>query len=222
MRLVVDKSKPRPLDDALRDSCRDDRRDTMRGPDGPEGRELAAAVGDNLARHRLRRGVDLDRLAAETHIAVDLLALLEAGEAVPSLRALWALATALEVPFGALVARTGLTGAAFHVRRADRGRLISSASGRFRSRALFPLGDPYAPAVYELTLAPGCFEKAEAHGRNTYEHLTVVRGMLVVYAGEQLARLAAGDSLFFRADEQHSYRNPTSTDTVAHLVMSYA
>jgi quercetin dioxygenase-like cupin family protein len=46
--------------------------------------------------------------------------------------------------------------------------------------------------------------------------------MLVVQAGDRLARLAPGDSLFFRADEAHSYRNPTSAQTVAHLVMSYA
>jgi transcriptional regulator with XRE-family HTH domain len=186
------------------------------------GCELGASVGDNLARHRRRRGIDLDTVAERSGVPVDVLALLEAGQAVPSLRAMWAIATALEVPFAALLAPPGLDGASFRVVRSNRGRTIESTSKQVRSRALFPLGDPYAPEVYELVLGAGCYEKAGAHARNTFEHLTVVRGMLVVQTENQQARLGPGDALFFRADRPHSYRNPTSVETVAHLVMTYA
>jgi quercetin dioxygenase-like cupin family protein len=184
--------------------------------------ELGADVGDGVARHRRRRGLDLDTLAERSGLPVDLLALLEAGQAVPSLRTVWAIATALEVPFAAVLARTGVESSTFRIVRGDRGRVVASGSGLFRSRAVFPLGDPNAPEVYELTLAPGCFEHARPHARNTFEHLTVVRGLLVVQTDDRQARLAPGDALFFRADRPHSYRNPTSSDTVAHLVMTYA
>jgi quercetin dioxygenase-like cupin family protein len=43
----------------------------------------------------------------------------------------------------------------------------------------------------------------------------------VVKSGDAEARLAAGDTLFFRADKPHSYLNPGAERTVAHLVMSY-
>ncbi len=204
-----------------RDGTLDERVDSLRGPDGPEGRALGAAVGEVLAHHRVRRGLALEQLAARSGMRAELVALLEAGRAVPSLRAAWALAGALEVPFGALLARPSPAGATFRVQRADRGPAIASSSTQFRSRVLFPPGDPSAPEVYELTLAPGCFEPADAHGRDTFEHLTVVRGLLVVQTEQHLARLGPDDSLFFRADVPHSYRNPTSSETVAHLVMSY-
>jgi len=137
---------------------------------------------------------------------------------------------AAEVALGAAVGdgiahhrrRRGLDTSTVRIVRGTRGRVVASTSGRFRSRAAFPLGDPYAPEVYELTLAPGCFEDARPHGRNTCEHLTVVRGQLVVQTDDRQARLATGDALFFRADRPHSYRNPTSSETVAHLVMTYA
>jgi transcriptional regulator with XRE-family HTH domain len=192
------------------------------GPDGPEGRALGEAVGENLARHRRRCRLDLDTLAERSGIPVDLLVLFEAGQAVPSLRTLWRLATALDVPFGALLSATRPEPTTFRVVRGSRGQLIASRSGQLRSRALFPLGDPCAPEVYELTLAPHCFEAAPAHGRETFEHVTAVRGALVIETDDHQARLGLGDALFFRADRPHRYRNPSSCDAVAHLVIAYA
>ena len=207
--------------DAALERVAEVRIDALRGPDAAESRLLGAAVGENVARWRARRGLDLDDVAERSGIEPDRLALLEAGQAVPSLRAVWALAGALEVPFGVLLGRVGMVGSSFRVQRANRGRVVASTSARIRSRVLFPLGDPHAPEVYELTLAPGCFEGADGHGRTVFEHITVVRGLLVVQTDENLARLAPGDSLFFRADSPHSYRNPTSGETVVHLVMTY-
>jgi transcriptional regulator with XRE-family HTH domain len=194
----------------------------LRGTERAAEIEVGTDVGDSIARHRRRRGLDLDTLAERSGLPIDLLALLEAGQAVPNLRTVWAIPTALDVPFAALLARTGVEPSTFRIVRGARGRVVASSSGRFRSCAVFPLGDPYAPEVYELTPAPGCFENARPHARNTFEHLTVSRGLLVVQADDRQARLAPGDALFFRADRPHSDRNPTSSETVAHLVMTYA
>ena len=127
-------------------------------------------------------------------------------------------------PFGSLLAHTQLTSAGdpdFRVQRSSRGRLISSASGEFRSRVLFSEGDPRTPEVYELRLTPGCVEEADPHAHDTYEHIVVLRGTLVVRSGEARAVLEAGDSIFFRADSPHGYENPGLQDTLAHLVMVY-
>lgn len=212
------------LHDALVDEIRAERTDSVSGPDSPEGRALGASVGRNLARLRALRDMDRGLLARKTGIRESLLAALEEGQAVPSLRSIWHLATALEVPFGSLLADTQLTFAGdpdFRVQRGSRGRVISSASDEFRSRVLFHEGDPRTPEVYELTLVPGCVEEAAAHAHDTYEHIVVVRGRLVVRSGEARAELTEGDSIFFRADSAHGYENPGPTDAVAHLVMVY-
>jgi len=214
-----------PLSEALADEARAERLSTLRGPDSPEGRELAAVLGANVARHRGARGLDLDALGARAGIDVGLLREIEAGRTVPSLRAIWHLATALGVPFGALLEHTSFSTTPnpdFRVQRAPRGRVIASASNQFRSRVLFLEGDARAPEVYELTLEPGCVERAAAHAPETFEHLVVVQGTLLVRAGEEEARLEPGDALFFRADVPHGYTNPGAEPAVAHLVMTYA
>src|SRR5262245_41243389 len=106
------------LDDAVREAMAAERGDSLQGPDGPEGRLLGALVGANVARERARRSFDLETLAERSAIRADLLALLEGGRAVPSLRAIWALATALEVPFGALLAHGDAPVTTFRVQRA--------------------------------------------------------------------------------------------------------
>lgn len=213
------------LDEGLEAEVRAERIDTMSGPDSPEGRELARAVGANVARVRERRGLDLAALAVKSGIDLEQVSAFEAGQAVPSLRAIWHLATALGVPFGTLLRDTMFSASLadeFHVRRASRGRVLRSANDEFRSRVLFLEGDPRSPEVYELTLAPGCHEDATAHAPDTYELIVVVKGVLVVRSAGESARLEAGDSIFFRADRPHGYENPSSEPTVAHLVMSYA
>ena len=212
------------LADAVAEEMKAERLDTLSGPDSPEGRALGVAVGANVARYRTERTIALETLAERSGIQLTLLRALESGHAVPSLRAIWHLATALEVPFGALLANTMLSRGSdpdFRIQRSGRGHVISSADGRFRSRPLFLEGDPRAPEVYELTLAPGCLEKATPHAPRTFEHISVLRGRLIVRSGEATADLGPGDALFFRADLPHSYENPGTENTVAQLVMSY-
>lgn len=217
---------PPSLDEALADEIRAQRVDSMSGPDSPEGRELARAAGANVSRYRTMRSLDLAALSVKSGIPLDLLSALEAGQAVPSLRALWHLATALEVPFGWMLKDTMFSASTdldFRVQRADRGRVIRSATDQFRSRVLFREGDPRSPEVYELTLAPGCLEEATPHAHDTFEHIVVVKGTLVVRAGDREAKLEPGDSIFFRADLPHGYRNASAVETVvAHLVMTYS
>jgi quercetin dioxygenase-like cupin family protein len=213
------------LADALTDEVRAERRDALSGPDSPEGRALGTAVGKNVATIRAERGFELATLARRTGIRADLLEALEAGCAVPSLRAVWHLATGLEVPFGRLLADTMLTASGdpdFRIQHAERGRVLESSTGAFRSRVLFLEGDPRAPEVYEFTLKAGAIEEAEPHADDTFEHITVLRGELIIRSAGKEARLGPGDTLFFRADLPHSYQNRTGEDAVAHLVMSYS
>ena len=89
------------------------------------------------------------------------------------------------------------------------------------SRALFPTGDPRVAEMYELSLEPGCEERASAHIPGTREQLYVTDGQLVVEAAGNQAVLQSGDVLFFCADRPHRYHNPGREPMRCILVMLY-
>ncbi len=189
---------------------------------GHSPRELSAAVATNLSRLRMNSGIATPILAEITGLSIETLEALEAGRSTPSLRTLWTLADAFEVPFGVLIAGAPCASTSFHVLRAAERRIVDSAGGGFRSRALSAAGDPREPEVYEITLAPGWLEEADPHAPETFEHIVVVRGTLVVRTDDAVAALAAGDALFFRADRPHAYHNPDVREAMLHLIMIYA
>ncbi len=110
----------------------------------------------------------------------------------------------------------------FLVRERD-AKILASRDGRFTSRALFPFDGERKVEFYELRIAPGHTERAEAHAPGTVENLVVVQGELEIRPGSGApALLAAGDAVLFEADAPHSYRNPKPDEAVAYLVMTYA
>ncbi len=140
--------------------------ETSRGElprDAPPQRNLIEAVATNLTRLRRNSGLDVAGLAARSGLAREHILALEGRRATPSLRSLWALAEAFQVPFGVLVSGAPCTTASFHVLRADGSHVVDSAGGGFRTRALSAAGDPREPEVYEVTLASGWTEEAAPH-----------------------------------------------------------
>jgi quercetin dioxygenase-like cupin family protein len=180
----------------------------------------APALSTILSRLRRNSRMDLHALSASTGISPSLLREIEDARAAPELRDLWALARVFEVPFRLLLAGPRFPDKGFHVLRSSAGHVVTSSAGRFRCRALSAAGDPREPEVYEIALAPGHVEEADAHADDTFEHIVVVEGELTVCAADATAVLGAGDTLFFCADVAHSYANAGTIRTVAHLTVT--
>jgi transcriptional regulator with XRE-family HTH domain len=177
-------------------------------------------VGQNLRRLRVRRGLSLERLAQASGVSRAMLSQVELGHSAPTINVLWKIATALGVPFSALVAGPGRSGSA--VLRLDQAKVLASRDGAFRSRALFPFDERRRVEFYELRLAPRGVERAGAHAPGTAENLAVAQGCLEIEVGGEKQLLGPGDAILFCADVPHVYRNPGTDEVVAYLVMTYA
>jgi len=90
------------------------------------------------------------------------------------------------------------------------------------SRALFPFDEPRRVEFYELRLAPGGIERADAHPPGTVENLVVNRGTVEIESGGGVHALSPGDAVVFEADAPHSYRNAGDVEATMYLVMTYA
>jgi len=184
------------------------------------GADLTPVVGGNLRRLRMRRGLSLEKLARLSGVSRAMLGQVELGQSTPTINVLWKISTALEVPFSALITDRPTT--SFHVLRAEQAKRLTSSDGSYTSRALFPFDEPRRVEFYEIRIAPGGSEQADAHPPGTMENLVVSQGGMQVEVGGVTHALGTGDAIVFEADVPHVYRNPSSTEAVVYLVMTYA
>ncbi len=182
--------------------------------------DVNATLAANLARYRAARGLSLAKLAEASGVSRAMLNQIERSQSVPTIGVLWKIATALDVPFAALLEQPG--GDTTTVLRGQRSWTLRSQDGAFESRALFPLSGPRQTEFYELRLAPGVREIAEPHAAGTFENIAVHEGCVEIDVDGTSYRLDAGDAIHFRADVPHAYHNPSRELTIAYLVMTYA
>jgi transcriptional regulator with XRE-family HTH domain len=181
--------------------------------------QLAVTVGKNLHTHRLRHGLTLERLAKASGVSRAMLSQVELGRSMPTIKVVWKVARALDVPFSALISDNKDTGC--RVVRLKESKYLTSNDGKFRSRALFPIAGPRRVEFYELHLVRGATEQVHAHNPGTVENLVVTQGELELIVDGHSEQLSVGDSILFDADVPHSYINRGRGDLVMYLVIIY-
>jgi transcriptional regulator with XRE-family HTH domain len=152
----------------------------------------------------------LSALAERAGLAKSTVSLIERGQGNPSIDTLWALASALGVPFASL----------FHdeppaddvlVVREDAGSIIVvdqaglPTEGLVVRHMLTRTGGSLME-IYTLSLEEGAVRHAAGHVAGLFEHITVVAGTVEICTGTFSEVLEPGDLISFRADRPHTYK----------------
>jgi transcriptional regulator with XRE-family HTH domain len=185
----------------------------------PSGPDLSPVVAENLRALRAARGLSLEKLSVASGVSRAMLGQIELGKSTPTINVLWKIARALDVTFASLIHAQPTAGTV--VLREREAKILTSADGSFRSRALFPFGTPRRSEMYELELAPSSSEHAEAHAQGTLENIVVIRGAVRITLPEGSHDLSKGDAIQFAADVPHTYANPHGEPATMILSMTY-
>jgi transcriptional regulator with XRE-family HTH domain len=199
-------------------------REPFEAPAPAEGAESSASqeeplellVGVNLARLRAERQLSLDALARASGVSRAMLAQIESGRSVPSIKVLSKIATALKVAVAAFLRRHATNGIEYLP--ADQAARVVSSNGRFSARALFPRTTPPAAEFHELRIAPLHTETGELRAPGTSVNLVVSEGTLEIRIHDRTQLLATGDAIVFDADQPHALRNPGNAEARAYQV----
>ena len=181
--------------------------------------DLARRVGVQLREKRKARGLSLDELAAASGVSRAALSQIELYKSNPSLGVLWKIAVGLGIPFSELMGGQG-QGVSV-LRRAD-AQVLRSADGKMESRPLSPAGSNPWVELYELRLAARASHASDPHATGTREIVVVLSGSLNLRVGVEVYELAPGDSISFRADVEHAYENPGTSEGRYHNLIIYA
>jgi transcriptional regulator with XRE-family HTH domain len=159
----------------------------------------------------MARELTLTALAQQAGVAKSTVSLIERGQGNPSIDTVWALASALRVPFASL----------FHDDRPPAGEVTVVRADDTSVIAVDPAGLPLGGLVarhlltrpggdlieiYTLALAVGAVRHSEAHASGLFEHLTITAGTVEVSSASFREVIGQGDLISFRADRPHTYR----------------
>ncbi len=176
-------------------------------------RQVAAAV----RQLRARSGQSLAELANAAAIGKSTLHAIESGDANPGIETLWALASALGVPFSDLLEPPS---PAVRVTRRGDAPCVTDAESTMHAHLLTSMRHVARVEVYDLLLHPGPCRDADPHHAGTIEHVLVTAGRLRVGPSEATVELDTGDFASFPGDGQHRYEALVE-DTRAVLTIEY-
>jgi transcriptional regulator with XRE-family HTH domain len=160
-----------------------------------------AAVGANLRRLRAERGISTVALARDSGVARATLAQLEAGRGNPTLETLYALANALGVWLGEVIAPAAAE--EVEVVRADEGARVAGAA--VRARLVARLAVRGSIEVYDFSLRAGRRQRSEPHPPGVVEHLLVHAGRVRVGPESAPVELGPGDYARYAGNVAHVY-----------------
>ena len=180
------------------------------------GTPVSRALGENVRRLRLERGLSVVDLAARSGIARATLTQLESGRGNPTIETIAALAVALGADADRLL-RYDPAPAVLVVRDGEGSRTSGIATLIDRHPH-----DSGRTEVFDLTLAAGARERSTSHGPGSAEIVLVRSGRLRVGPINATVELAAGDYAAFSADCLHEYAATRDAAARFWLVVRYA
>jgi len=178
--------------------------------------DVNSGVARAIRAHRQTRGLSLSALAAASDLSKTILGKIEAGHGNPSLETLWRIASALDVPLGALIGDDEPP--ATRLIRRGEGSLVESDSG-MTAHLILAEGASHRSEVFHSVIDKGIEYHSKPHVAGTEELVFCHDGRLEVGPEGREERLESGDALWFPADVPHIYKALRRSDVL--IVMSY-
>lgn len=177
---------------------------------------MNAIVAANIKRLREESKLSMDELSRLSGVSKSMLAQIERGEGNPTISTMWKLSNGMKVPFDALTVRPKSTYEI--VKTADMQPLLED-EGRVKNYPIFPDNENRRFAVYYLDLDVGSYWESEPHLKGTTEFITVFTGCIEIISDEGRFVIGEGESIRFKADSIHSYRNGGDEAVKLHMII---
>ncbi|WP_210164960.1 helix-turn-helix domain-containing protein [Afifella pfennigii] len=161
-----------------------------------------AIIAGSIRRERELAQMSLSALASRAGLAKSTLSQLEAGKGNPNIETLWAIASALAIPFSSL-----FESASSHAQliRADEGVAIAADDAGLTAVLLDKSPPDRRRDLYRVLLRPGAVRQATPHPRGTVEHAFLCSGRARLGPAEETVEIGPGDYFRYDGDVAHSY-----------------
>ena len=175
-------------------------------------------IGERLKTIRQSRSLSLEDTSRLTDVSKPMLGQLERGQSSPTVNTLWKIASGLKVPLSVFLQETE---ADYTVINMEEQNSISESNGLMRAYTLFPFDPVRGFEAFYIIFDHGCEHHSEKHQQGVEESIFVFQGQLDLILNGEKVVLKEKQSLRFRADIPHSYRNPYQDTCMIHEIIFY-
>jgi len=180
--------------------------------------DINSTVSNNIKQIREMRKLTLDAAAAATGVSRSMLAQIEKGDVNPTISVIWKIANGYKVSFTSLVEKKPASSAL--IRAEDVTPLVEN-DGKYINYPAFLFDELRSFETYRIVIAPRGELPARPHLAGTEEYITVFEGAVEIIASDEVFSLKKGDSIRFKADVPHHYKNIGSEDAQLSMLIYY-
>lgn len=180
--------------------------------------EIQNKIALNVKDLRGKKGLTLDEAARLTGVSRSMLAQIEKGDVNPTISVLWKIANGFKVSFSSLTENK--TQQSEVIRLSDIKPLTELGNG-YINYPIFPFQENRLFETYRIQIDVDGSLYANPHLAGTEEYITVFSGQAEVKADTEVFKLNTGDSVHFKADVPHSYRNIGSDVVCLSMILYY-
>ena len=185
--------------------------------DNFSSQNFISEVGKSIRKIRNDKNLSLEELASKTKISRITLAKIEHGEANPTLNIMWKICNALSIPLAELFS----INEEIKLSKANNSISIESNDKSFRIELMFRQESSTPTEFYRTYLSKDGAIFTEEHTKGSIEVATVMKGKISITINDEEFILNEFDSLKFKADQKHSYKNLSTSESVIHLSVIY-
>jgi len=174
---------------------------------------VVSGIGPRLRTLRSRHGLSLQQLADRSDVSPAAIHKVEQGTMVPTITTLLKLAAAFQVPVAHFIDEADSPPTPVFYTPAKNRRVRTSSSGEVLVGEISAQSGPFelGASVTEISGGAQSADESERPAGESLLHVTT--GTLELTVAGQAYRLTAGDSLHFRSEQSHSWRNPSARTT---------
>ncbi len=173
-------------------------------------------VAKNIKRLREEKKLSMDELAKLSGVSKSMLAQIERGGGNPTISTLWKISNGMKVPFDSLTVRPK---SLYEIVKTSELQPLLEDGGKVKNYSIFPDDENRRFAVYYLELDEGSYWESEPHLKGTTEFITISTGKIEINADGQSFVIKKGDSIRFKADTVHSYKNVGNEPVILHMIL---
>lgn len=177
-------------------------------------------IGEKLKKSRNEKGMSLRELATKVELSASFLSQIEQGKASPSIENLKKIANTLDVRVSYLIEDEEDEIKNIHYTKKVDIKYLESKGSNTKMSLLMPKNKEknMEPIVYEIGINGESGRDFYSHGGE--EFIYILDGELDVYIADKKYKLKEGDSLYFKSQMKHRFKNTSKKEVRALWVVS--